>query len=87
MKTTIPRMTEDELRRMTGGRLVVRYLECVRRYERMPDAGWLRQRLDDTSAELGYRMRVGSLSDALCGLVSHHRGPLRASTTCECEQP
>jgi hypothetical protein len=86
-RTTIPRLTPDELRRLSGGRLVVRYIECVGRLERLPDAGWLRQRLDDTGQELSARMATGTLSEALCGLVSHHRGPLRLSTECGCETP
>jgi hypothetical protein len=68
---SLPRMNKQELQSLTGGALVVRYLEAVRRYDRMPDAQWLRQRLDDTAMEMQTRMELGTLSDALCGLLRH----------------
>lgn len=69
---------------MKGGELVVRYIECVRRYERMPDAQWLRQRLDDTGNEMHRRMKLGLLSDALCGIYRHVRDGARDIHQCDC---
>lgn len=72
---------------MKGGELVVCYLECVRRHERMPNAGWLRQRLDDYGDELYRRMLCGSLGDVLCGLLTHQYPGPWGSPTCTCELP
>jgi len=84
MQPTIPRLTSTELSELSGGALLVRYMECVRRYDRMPEAGWLRQRLDETGAELLLRHRLGTLSPALCGVLRHVHDGHRQVQHCVC---
>lgn len=85
MNTTIPRLDPDQIKQVSGGVLVVRYVECVRRLERMPDARWLYKRATEYGDELYRRMRLGLLSDQLCGLVVHNwPGPWGSPSCCDC---
>lgn len=87
MAQTLQRMTPGELRETTSGELVIRLLECARRLEAMPHAGWLRLRYDDVGNELVARQRLGWLSPALCGVWSHLLTPEGAIRHCACHQP
>ncbi len=77
-------MSPDDLVRLTGGELALRYLECQGRYVKHPDWGWLRLRLDETGAEIDRRLALGMLSPGLCGLLRHIRYDEGGVPPCDC---
>ena len=83
--TYLPHMTDQELKRMTNGQLVVRAAESLRRLQGMPNARWLQVTYQRTTDELLYRRSVGRLSEALCGVWDHLCRPEGGIHHCDCE--